>query len=204
MDNKKTLFLSYSWNDATIADKIDEAFQPTGVQVKRDIRGIKYKDSIKLYMSQIRDTDFVLLIISDSFIKSSNCMYEVLEILNVLEPRIKSCTHDLDSQAVSNAFYGMQGMTSDHIEVRTILSTLVAKLHTCQVDLDYKGIGNALYGLQGMGNSSETLLVLSYLFENLIKLQKKTNNFELLRLYAISSESICATAICSSLVPSLK
>ena len=81
MDNKKTLFLSYSWNDAIIADKIDEVFQPTGVQVKRDIRGIKYKDSIKLYMSQIRDTNFVLLIISDSFIKSSNCMYEVLEIL---------------------------------------------------------------------------------------------------------------------------
>jgi tetratricopeptide (TPR) repeat protein len=81
LDNKKTLFLSYSWSDAIIADSIDDALLPTGVQVKRDIRGIKYKDSIKQYMSQIRDTDFVLLIISDSFIKSSNCMYEVLEIL---------------------------------------------------------------------------------------------------------------------------
>ena len=32
-------------------------------------------------MKQIRDTDFVLIIISDGFLKSSNCMYEVLELL---------------------------------------------------------------------------------------------------------------------------
>ena len=78
---KQTLFLSYSWSDTAIADKIDIIFQPTGVDVKRDIRNIGYKGNIKEYMAQIRDTDFVLLIISDSFIKSSNCMFEVLELI---------------------------------------------------------------------------------------------------------------------------
>ena len=78
---RQTLFVSYSWADSTIADKIDTIFQPTGIFVKRDIREIKFKGSIRNYLSEIRDTDFVLILISDSFIKSSNCMYEMLELL---------------------------------------------------------------------------------------------------------------------------
>ncbi len=78
---KQTLFISYSWADSNTADKIDTVFQPTGIFVKRDIREIKFKGSIKNYMSEIRETDFVLILISDSFIKSSNCMYEMLELL---------------------------------------------------------------------------------------------------------------------------
>jgi tetratricopeptide (TPR) repeat protein len=78
---RQTIFISYSWSDTTLADRIDNAFQPTGLYIKRDIREIAYKGSIKEYMSQVRDTDFVLLIISDHFIKSPKCMYEVLELL---------------------------------------------------------------------------------------------------------------------------
>ncbi|MEP7229953.1 MAG: toll/interleukin-1 receptor domain-containing protein [Ginsengibacter sp.] len=78
---KQTLFISYSWTDSNTADEIDTIFQPTGIFVKRDIRAIKFKGSIKKYMSEIRETDFVLILISDSFIKSSNCMYEMLELL---------------------------------------------------------------------------------------------------------------------------
>ncbi len=78
---RQTLFISYSWTDHLIADKIDNVFKPTGVYIKRDIREVKYKGSIKDYMKQIRDTDFVLIVISDNFLKSSNCMFEVLELL---------------------------------------------------------------------------------------------------------------------------
>lgn len=57
------------------------AFQPTGLIIRRDVREIGYKDSIKDFMNQLHSTDFVLLIISDSFLKSSNAMFEVLELL---------------------------------------------------------------------------------------------------------------------------
>ena len=81
----QTLFISYSWSNTKIADEIDTAFQPTGIYIKRDIREIKYKGSIKDYMKQVRDTDFVLIIISDSFLKSPNCMFEALELLKEKE-----------------------------------------------------------------------------------------------------------------------
>lgn len=78
---KGTLFISYSWANRSIADEIDRAFMGTGLTIIRDIREIEYKDSIKDYMKKVRSTDYVLLIVSDDFLKSSSGMFEVLELL---------------------------------------------------------------------------------------------------------------------------
>jgi tetratricopeptide (TPR) repeat protein len=78
---RKSLFISYSWSDSSLVDKVELAFNHTDLKIKRDIRDIEYNSSIRGYMSQIRETDFALIVISDKFIKSANCMYEVLEIL---------------------------------------------------------------------------------------------------------------------------
>lgn len=77
----QTIFISYSWANSNIADHIDSAFAPTGINIKRDVREIPYKGSIKEYMKEVRSTDFVLLIISDDFLKSPNAMFEVLELI---------------------------------------------------------------------------------------------------------------------------
>jgi hypothetical protein len=79
-DNPK-IFISYSWKNKVTVDEIDKYFQSIGITLIKDERTLKYKDSIKKYMKRIRKTDFVLMIISDSFLKSSNCMYEVLEFV---------------------------------------------------------------------------------------------------------------------------
>jgi len=78
---KPTIFISYSWANTDIADYLDKTFEPTGIIIKRDRREIGYKDSIKDYMKQVRSTDYVLLIISDDFLKSESAMFEVLELL---------------------------------------------------------------------------------------------------------------------------
>lgn len=77
----KTIFLSYCWKNFDIADQIDVIFQPTGVNIKRDVRDIQFKGSIREYMLKVRETDYVLMIISQDFLKSSNAMFEVLELL---------------------------------------------------------------------------------------------------------------------------
>lgn len=78
---KQSLFISYSWKNKDIADDIQLQFEPTGLPIIRDTRTLKYKESIKEFMSRVRDTDYVLIIISDYFIKSVNCMYEVMELI---------------------------------------------------------------------------------------------------------------------------
>lgn len=83
------IFLSYSWNNKDIADQIDEWFSEKKIKLKRDVRDLKYKQSIKEFMKSIRYADFVIMIISEDYLKSKNCMYEVLEFVKEQEFRDK-------------------------------------------------------------------------------------------------------------------
>jgi hypothetical protein len=57
-------------------------------------------------------------------------------------------------QAVGNALYGIQGMSSDNAEVRAMLSALVSKVESCREALSAQEMGNTLYGIQGMSSDS--------------------------------------------------
>lgn len=74
------LFLSYSWNDSELANTIDNELSSWGVNIKRDVRDIGTWTSIKEFMSSIRNQDYAVIIISKSYLKSPNCMFEVMEI----------------------------------------------------------------------------------------------------------------------------
>lgn len=86
---EKRIFISYSWANKDIADLIDNDFQELGYTLTRDERDIKYKDSIKEFMQQIGKHDFVIMLISDSYLKSENCMYEVMEVMRDREYKKK-------------------------------------------------------------------------------------------------------------------
>ena len=75
------IFLSYCWDDTDRANNIDEYLKKKGIAVTRDIRGVDTWQSLKDFMQTIRDNDFAVLLISDAYLKSANCMYEVLEIM---------------------------------------------------------------------------------------------------------------------------
>lgn len=76
------IYLSYSWNaeDMSIADAIDKDWQAIGITLIRDKRDVSYKDSLRDFMSRMSEGDYVLLIISKSYLESKNCMYEALEL----------------------------------------------------------------------------------------------------------------------------
>jgi tetratricopeptide (TPR) repeat protein len=52
-----------------------------GIEVTRDVRDLKYTQNVEKFMKNIRKTDYVIMIISDDFLKSKNCMYELLEFI---------------------------------------------------------------------------------------------------------------------------
>lgn len=86
MENKKTLkepdiFLSYCWADTDRVNSIDNYLRAKGIQVTRDVRGVDNWQSLKDFMETIRNNDFAALLISDSYLKSTNCMHEVLEVM---------------------------------------------------------------------------------------------------------------------------
>lgn len=83
-DKKPTIFLSYCHQDANIADIVESEIKKNvqgNIHIRRDSKELYYKSSIKEYMNSIRKDDYILMIISDGFLKSPKCMYEVLEAL---------------------------------------------------------------------------------------------------------------------------
>lgn len=78
----KTIFLSYNWHDKEIADRIDKHLSGIpGITVKRDIRDIGTWKSIRKFMEGIRQQDYAVLVVSGLYLKSKNCMFEVMEIM---------------------------------------------------------------------------------------------------------------------------
>lgn len=75
------IFISYCQKDSSYIDLMDSYFNDKDIVLRRDIREISPWKSIKEYMQTIRNTDYVVLLISDKYLKSFNCMYEVLEVM---------------------------------------------------------------------------------------------------------------------------
>lgn len=81
MTNDIQIFITYSWQDKAVVDEIDNHFLTLGINLIRDVREISYKESIYTFMKRIRSSDFVIMVLSDAYLKSLNCMNEVIELI---------------------------------------------------------------------------------------------------------------------------
>ncbi|MEZ4943727.1 MAG: COR domain-containing protein [Saprospiraceae bacterium] len=83
------IFFSYAWgiNDQTgenreeIVEQLYDSLAADGkYELKRDKKDNGYRKSIREFMKQIGRGEFVVTVISDKYLKSPNCMFELLEI----------------------------------------------------------------------------------------------------------------------------
>lgn len=79
--NNISIFISYAWKDAKYVDGLDNELQTYGYKVERDIRDAEYAQNIKEFMKRIRKTDYSIIVLSDNFLKSENCMREIFEFI---------------------------------------------------------------------------------------------------------------------------
>ena len=87
---KVNIFLSYCRNDSSEADRIYDYFKRNqNIELHRDKINIKKWGSIKEYMQSISNMDYTILLISDSYLKFANCIYEVLEVMRDRDYRDK-------------------------------------------------------------------------------------------------------------------
>ena len=75
------IFLSYCWKDTKYADDIEQHYENSEIVIHRDKNDIHHWGSIEKFMKSIRNADFAILIISDNYLKSENCMYEALQVM---------------------------------------------------------------------------------------------------------------------------
>ena len=79
---EQAVFLSYAWGGEReeVVNQVDQALQKRGLRIIRDKRELGYKGSINAFMDRIGLGDCVILVISDKYLRSPNCMYELVEI----------------------------------------------------------------------------------------------------------------------------
>lgn len=77
---RPTIFLSYCHDQKSEAVNLENVLLASNMKVIRDEKSLNYMDNYTNFMKKVRTTDFVLLLISDDYLKSSKCMYEILEL----------------------------------------------------------------------------------------------------------------------------
>jgi len=77
---KPTIFLSYCQKQKSEAVDLENVLLASNIKVIRDEKSLEYMGDYTLFMKKVRTTNFVLLLISDDYLKTSKCMLEILEL----------------------------------------------------------------------------------------------------------------------------
>lgn len=87
MSNSK-IFFSYAWGDAReqgesrekIVNELYESLKKDGYEVVRDKVDLGYKGFITEFMKQIGESSRIIVVVSDKYVRSPYCMFELYEI----------------------------------------------------------------------------------------------------------------------------
>lgn len=78
------VFVSYAWTEESnaIVDRLQKALGESDIRLVRDREEVRYKDSIREFMRRIGQGKCVVVVISEKYLKSEYCMFELLEVLH--------------------------------------------------------------------------------------------------------------------------
>jgi hypothetical protein len=87
------VYISYAWDGPQemdcsredIVGRLCETLKREGYNIKRDKKNLSYKGLISEFMQAIGQGDCIVVVISDKYLKSPFCMYELLEIYRHLQ-----------------------------------------------------------------------------------------------------------------------
>lgn len=79
------IYFSYAWNDDNTdreywVNQLYDSLTKSDYPVFRDKNNMGYRDGIKAFMDRIGKSAFVIVVLSDKYLRSSYCMYELTEI----------------------------------------------------------------------------------------------------------------------------
>lgn len=76
------VFFSYSREESTgLVDTICKALESTDIEYSLDMIDSRLQDSIKEYERKIGDAEYIIIVISDNYFYSRDCMYEMSAIM---------------------------------------------------------------------------------------------------------------------------
>ena len=174
----KKIFLSYSHNDTCIANLVDDNLTLFGrdrLCITRDIKTMIYKSDIDKFMQTVSEHDFMVSIISDSYLKSRGCMYEISELMRsrkywdkfmfiiLAENDVKYYPSDVDQSSVKADVYSTNRF--EYIKYWQDEKKKIDKLNSEITELAYK---------QGIVEEAKQISIISMNIAELIELLKSS------------------------------
>lgn len=80
INSRPTVFISYNWGCEGVADELQTRLS-LYTDVVRDKSSLKPWGDLPKFISSIRNQDLAVLIISDAYLKSDACLFEVMELM---------------------------------------------------------------------------------------------------------------------------
>lgn len=79
---EKEVFISYAWGgeSQSVVDSLEKAFTERGIRIIRGEKELSYTDSISAFTQRLGKAQSLVLVISDKYLKSPNCMSELTEV----------------------------------------------------------------------------------------------------------------------------
>jgi uncharacterized protein (TIGR02646 family) len=79
---ENAVFVSYAWGgeSESIVDQLEQAFAQRGIRIVRDKEALEYKGSIETFEQRIGMGKGIVLVISDKYLRSEHCMYELVQL----------------------------------------------------------------------------------------------------------------------------
>jgi GTPase SAR1 family protein len=80
--SKPEVFVSYAWTQESnaVVDRLEDALKEHDIRLLRDKKDMRYKDSIRDFMTLVGQGNAVVVVISEKYLKSEKCMFELVEI----------------------------------------------------------------------------------------------------------------------------
>jgi hypothetical protein len=179
------IFLSYSWHNSKIADSLEILFKTKNITLKRDVRDVDYKQSIKEFMKEVRASDYCLVVISENYLKSINCMYEVTEFIkdeNYVDRILPLVQKDTDIFNILGRNKYIQFWQDKFKEVESSLSDL-NELNRVETINELKKIDNI------QRNIGEFLSIISDM--NTIVFDSEINKSDFDKIYSVINPNEC-------------
>ena len=79
-EQRPSVFISYNWDNEDVVADLEKALDGKA-EVYRDKNKISAWGSLSNFMKSIREQDFAVLVISDAYLKSDACLFEVMQLM---------------------------------------------------------------------------------------------------------------------------
>jgi len=142
-DNSKEIFISYAWGGESekLVNELDQAIQDRGISLIRDKYYLNYTDSIKSFMERIGKGKGIVVVISEKYLKSKNCMFELTQIASNQDfrdrifPIVLSDANIYDSNKKAEYYKYWENRVSEQEATMRSMDSL-ANQHGLREDLD--------------------------------------------------------------------